>query len=349
MRYVSGRIYDGEGFIDGYAGIDAGRIAELGEGRPPETPYAEGTVVPGLVDCHTHVADAGLKVIGKMTLEELVAPPNGLKHRYLAETPEYDIVSSMKAYTEEMYGNGVTHFADFREGGEKGCRMLREASPVPRPVILGRPVSSAFDANEMDYILECSDGIGLPSISDMPTRYAEAVADHVRRKGKILSLHVSERIREDMDAVLSLEPDFIVHMLECSDGDLRKCVDNDVPIVVCPRSNMYFGKVPPVPRMLRHGATVGLGTDNAMLCSPDLREETAALVDILGKNGSDRDITEILLNNGRKILYDDREIKIKAGMDADIAVFPYCGHEDVPGIYKSAGRPVISITKREGE
>jgi cytosine/adenosine deaminase-related metal-dependent hydrolase len=44
----------------------------------------------------------------------------------------------------------------------------------------------------------------------------------------------------------------------------------DLPVVVCPRSNMFFGMVPPLARMVKAGVTVALGTDNAMIHQPDL-------------------------------------------------------------------------------
>src|SRR5207249_9142245 len=67
-----------------------------------------------------------------------------------------------------------------------------------------------------------------------------------------LSLHDALPIlREEIDAVLDLSPAFLVHMLHATDADLERCADAHVPIVVCPRSNAFFGMTPDIPGMLR--------------------------------------------------------------------------------------------------
>ena len=63
---------------------------------------------------------------------------------------------------------------------------------------------------------------------------------------------------------MSLEPAFVVHMVEATDADILACADAGIPIVICPRSNRFFGKTARAARMLELGAEVALGTDNAM-------------------------------------------------------------------------------------
>jgi cytosine/adenosine deaminase-related metal-dependent hydrolase len=321
MDYLSGHIYVRGGFVRGYVGVADGIVAEVSEGRCPEPPVASGIVVPGLVNGHTHAADGGLEVPPGISLEDLVAPPDGLKHRYLRETPPDILGKSMRTFAGQSASYGSSSFVDFREGGEEGCRLLRAAAP--EAVILGRPVSPVFDASEVDGILDVADGIGIPSITDVPAAYCEAVADAVRGRGKLLGIHVSERRREDIDQVLSLDPSFVVHMTAAEDGDILKCAEAEVPIVLCPRSNACFGRVPPADRMLDLGADIALGTDNAMLCSPDMRAEAAALRDILSSRGRDpRTAASALLDGGRKILYRQMEIHITIGARADLTILP---------------------------
>jgi len=319
MEYLSGLVYTRGGFAEGYVAIEDGRVSEVSEGACPGRPSAEGVIVPGLVNGHTHAADGGLRIPPGMPLEDLVAPPDGLKHRYLRETPAEVLKGSMREYARTSAENGISVFVDFREGGEEGCRMLRSVSD--RAVILGRPVSPEYDPCEIDGILSVADGIGLPSVSDVPPAYLEAVADHVRRERRMLALHVSERVREDIDTVLSLDPSFVVHMTEASDGDILKCAEAEVPIVACVRSNALFGRVPPLARMFETGADVAMGTDNAMLCSPDMRAEAGAFARVLSCQGGDpRDALDALLAGGRKILYRQTEIGLAAGNEADLAV-----------------------------
>ncbi len=58
-------------------------------------------------------------------------------------------------------------------------------------------------------------------------------------------------------------------------------------MAVCPRSNAFYGMVTPVDRMLDAGIDLAFGTDNAMLCSPDLRPEVLLAAEILGSRGHD--------------------------------------------------------------
>ena len=44
-------------------------------------------------------------------------------------------------------------------------------------------------------------------------------------------------IDQDIEAVIDLKPDFLVHMCHASDSDLQKARDAGISIVVCPRSN----------------------------------------------------------------------------------------------------------------
>ena len=314
------------------------KVKEIVFGETSREADITGTVLPGLVDTHTHVADAGLKLDRKYSLEELVAPPDGIKHRYLKEADPFDIHREMSDYIMRLELSGVSRFIDFREGGTEGVKLLRSVSS--RATILGRPISKEYDPNEIDSILYRADGIGIPSITDMDHDYIDAVANHVKRKNKMLALHVSERIREDIDYVMSLQPDLIVHMTQATDSDLRRCADEDVPISVCPSSNLYFGMVPPVARMLDAGVDVCLGTDNAMLFpSADMMTEARVLSGLLETQGKDPLAAyAIIIACGHKVLYHDPITPHKTGSTADITVFPCTEKELLKGDTKALAR-----------
>ena len=325
MECLSGLIFNGTGFVKGYVCVEDGVIAEIGEGGPPVRPSAEGVITPGLANAHTHSADGLIAFCGTPKLEELVMPPNGLKHVYLRNAPEDELIMSMRSFGDVMFATGTTGFADFREGGRRGVELMKISSPVPKGMILGRP-SGKYDGNELDAILDVADGVGLSSVSDIPSKELDAIADHVRKRKKVLAIHASERMREDIEKIMSLTPSFVVHMVFAADGDMRTCADNGVPIVSCPRSNMFFGNVPPIDRMINSGADVAIGTDNAMLCVPDMRAEAKVFGDILKKRGLGCDETvRSLLINCRKVLYGGDGLQMRVGMPADIAVFRSSG------------------------
>lgn len=345
MDCLSGLVLTPDGLEEGYVLIEDGIISEIGSGKPPSRPSASGIIMPAPVNSHTHCADGNVRVSPGMSLEQLVAPPDGLKHRYLENAPDAELADSMRRFAAESHRFGASGFIDFREGGLRGCRLLRES--VPGAVVLGRPVSPEFDPAEVEAILDVADGIGLSSISDVDYGYAEKVADAVRERRKIFALHVSERVREDIDAVLSLDPSFVVHMIEATDGDMLKCSESEVPAVVCPRSNAFFGKVPPLERMADCGLDVSIGTDNAMLCNPDLRADAELFAKILSSRGGDADdVWKAMSFNSRRLLHRNDRIWLRKGGPADVAVLP-CADTGRPFGALSDRRPVpVYINKK---
>jgi len=103
-------------------------------------------------------------------------------------------------------------------------------------------------------------GIGLSSISDYSWEYLKNMANWAKKNNKLFAIHASERIREDINRILSLKPDFLIHMLEASDDDLRVLRDRNLPLVITPRSNLFFGKIPNIPKLLRYRILLALGT-----------------------------------------------------------------------------------------
>ncbi|AMK13594.1 amidohydrolase family protein [methanogenic archaeon mixed culture ISO4-G1] len=261
---------------------DGRAVIDLSE---PDRYDFKAVLIKDMVNAHTHCGDYGLKVPPGMSLEELVAPPDGLKHRYLSRLSDDGLRENMTRFGMRSAELGSASFIDFREGGADGCRALRAC--CPDAVILGRPTSPEYDPEEVAEILSVADGIGIPSISDMDLGYIESVADDVRRARKTFAIHASERVREDIDTVLSLDPAFVVHMCEATDDDLSKCAEAEVPVVVCPSSNRYFGKETPIVRMLDAGVDVAVGTDNGMLCEPDIVSETRILAGMIAQQGGD--------------------------------------------------------------
>lgn len=321
MKTFDGFIQTKDGFQFGHIEIEDGKVIGIVEGEMSSDPSASGVVCRSFVNAHTHCADMGLNIPPGLSLEELVAPPDGLKHRYLREIGNKELRKNMITFNSDSKKNGIGKFIDFRENGAEGCRLLRET--VPDSVILGRPKSKEYDPEEIDIILDIADGLGISSISDMPVRYIDDLADHVRRRRKIFAIHASERIHEDIDTILSLDPAFLVHMVEATDSDLLKCSETETPIIVCPRSNAYFGKIPPIARMLACGVSVALGTDNAMLCDPDIISEARSAASILSDSAYGPKNLWDMICYGRNILFGQKDRYVTAGAHAsDLAIIP---------------------------
>src|SRR5438046_8132761 len=84
VKRVAGWFYDGRRFREGTVGWEEDVILEVRPGRA-RNPVATGLIIPGLWNAHTHLGDAVVTQELTGTLEELVAPPHGLKHRILAK------------------------------------------------------------------------------------------------------------------------------------------------------------------------------------------------------------------------------------------------------------------------
>ena len=123
---LQGTIIYGDDFqsMEGYICIQDGIIKEVGE----EHVNADltGIICPCFVNAHVHVGDSICKDPPFLPLSELVGP-GGMKAHRLAETSRELLVEGMRRSLEEMVSTGTYAFADFREGGLEGVKMLQEA------------------------------------------------------------------------------------------------------------------------------------------------------------------------------------------------------------------------------
>lgn len=324
---VNGWWFNGRSFVKGSVSFDD-RVITATSKRAAKSPLATGIVIPGFHNAHTHLGDAVVRGELRGSLQDLVAPPHGLKHRELAKARDEDVAAAVRRVGRLMVRTGTSSFADFREGGLPGLRVLyRGLLGVPlRVSAFGRPVGLRYDREEVESILRTSDGIGVSSYIDWPEADLADLAHHVKRRGKLFALHCSERVREPIDKVLRLKPDLLVHMVRASDGDLERCADAAVPIVSCPRSNVFFGQVPDIPRMLRHKVTLLLGTDNAMINAPSMLREMEFAYKVARLKGeiAAKDILGMAVR-GRTDEAREPEGRLEPGASADLVVFALPG------------------------
>ena len=267
---VLGRAFCGADFTPQNVSIliEDGIIRRIRENPDP----ADQWICPAFFNAHTHIADtvATDTPVETHTLAELVAPPDGIKHRILRATSPEDLVRAMRDSMQYMARTGTAAFADFREGGVDGVALLRKAQiPEICPVILGR------DGGEL-----AGDGLGLSS-----AKHAERDADIVasaRKHGKYVAVHAGEAGTTDIEAAFALDPDCIIHATHFTRDHIRTAAERGIPLVLCPRSNWILGAAdsasrPPVRAMLDAGCTLWLGTDNVMFVPPDMLAECSFL------------------------------------------------------------------------
>ena len=349
----------------GYLVIEGGRITEMGPGRPTDRSGVvldarHAIVAPAFINAHTHVSDGVIKEVGfGRDYWDVIMPPNGVRHRALRETTPDDLAAGIGDALDCMLASGTLTFVDFREGGREGVEALKRAA-VDRPVravamgrFRGYPPQSLGDLErnvgrladrelaEVAAVLAVAEGFSLVSGNDVTDEGLSQVHALVRERGRLLAVHaaeapgyrtisVSRTGRADVPRILDyLRPDFVVHLTSATEDEIDAVAKAGVPAVVCPRIQGVMGLgVPRFDWMLERGMTVALGTDNLMLCAPDLLREleySSRVVRALRKSATyptARQLLQMVTVNPARILGREREVgSLEPGKLADAVVF----------------------------
>ncbi|WP_337859998.1 N-ethylammeline chlorohydrolase [Ferroplasma sp.] len=228
-----------------------------------------GTIIPMPVNAHIHTGDSFISAEPEGSLPEIVGP-GGLKHRELERASKKTIIGGISNSNRYMEDIGTLAYFDFRESGLSGISMASNARKrYIRPVILGRP----YKTDNIENIIDGSDGFGLSSISDIEYEEAKNTSEIAIKKHKIMALHFSENIREDIDKILDLKPDLLIHGIAAEIDDLNKIRQRHIPVAITPRSNIFYGKRPDYGKFIKSGIELMLGTDNVFITEPDIFSE----------------------------------------------------------------------------
>ncbi|MDP2217529.1 MAG: amidohydrolase family protein [Methanolobus sp.] len=280
--------------IEGCIVIRDGIIKEVSEEKNNST----NIIAPCFINAHTHIGDSVLKdpKLGecvdyhvKRDLNALVKPPDGLKHQVLNKAPYHELVEAMEHSIRDMIMTGTGAFADFREGGLQGVHALEEAVDGLgiECIKLGRPRNPSVNNDvlhrEIEQVLGRAEGIGMSGANDVDLQILKQIRTYTKKEKKKFAIHAGENDRSDIQGALSLEPDMLIHLTKAQEGDLKEIADQDIPVVVCPRSNFITGAgMAPVREMLKTGIRVAVGTDNVMLNSVSMFSEMEILSKVFG-------------------------------------------------------------------
>ncbi|WP_372909517.1 amidohydrolase family protein [Salinigranum sp.] len=328
--HLEGTILHGRDFepIEGRVVVENGRVEAVERTETEST----DVVCPAFVNAHTHIGDSVAKEAGAgLSLDDLVAPPDGLKHRLLRAASREEMVAAMRRSLRFMQATGTAACVEFREGGVPGVETFaaaREGIDVDA-VVLGRETEDAMHA---------SDGFGASGARDGDFA---AVRGATREAGKLFGIHAGERDADDVDAAIDLAPDFLVHMVHATDDQIERVADSELPVAVCPRSNLVTNVgVPPI-RRLAERTTVALGTDNVMLNSPSMFREmefAAKLSDVSAET-----VLRMATVDGADLAGLDCGV-VEAGAPAKLLVLD--GDSDNLG---GAKDPVRAVVRRAGQ
>ena len=296
---ANGVILKGEGLIPSRENIvvDDGMIIEISkESSEGKIIDVDGAVIwPSFINGHIHIGDSIIKDEGYgLSLSEMVKPPNGVKHVALSNASDDELTEAMKASMWEMVESGTTHFIDYREGGIKGVKLLREASKdIPiKPIILGRDDSFYGDDPDLSKVkvavrklLKIADGIAPSGFGEITMDVGEIISKECRKAGKISSIHVAESESNQIESLNNyglseiekgVKTGFsqLVHLTNPKNNDLELVAESSQNVVVCPRANATLNVgVVPLNKMLDLGLRPLIGTDNVMLNSPNMLRE----------------------------------------------------------------------------
>jgi len=233
-------------------------------------------LLPAFFNAHTHLGDTvALDTPVDRPLAELVSPPDGLKHRILRATSSESLSQGISTSMDFMFQTGTAGFADFREGGPDGVKVLTAASnPGLHAAVFGR------DGGEL---LPSCCGFGLSSAHGLPDE--EKAVENARKQGKLIAVHSGESEKKDIESAFALHPDVIIHATQFEDSDILRAQDEGIGITVCPRSNWVLQVTqssdrPRIRKMLNLGINLTLGTDNAMFVPSDMFSECAFLMTV---------------------------------------------------------------------
>jgi cytosine/adenosine deaminase-related metal-dependent hydrolase len=350
-KYVGRWLYTPEGAVPGYLKVVDGQVLEVCEGAAPSE-ATKAVVLPAFVNSHTHIVDSVAFPAPKGTVEQLVGPPDGYKHKVLRSVTVEDKIRATRTALDEMTKTGTRAFVDFREEGLEGVEILRRSlnEGSATPMILGRPKRPDTSKAELQELLSQCDGLGMSAARDWPRGVLEDSSREAYLAGKAFALHASETAREDIDHILALKPSFLVHMTAASGSDYSACADHNVPVVVCPRSNEFFGLVPDISRMIRAGVHVALGTDNGMISRPDMVEEIKAAYRISAARGglTPAQIVYLATYAGRKVLNAKVKITTEIEESADLVVVDVRGEDPLREVVTSARSDDISAVVSGG-
>ena len=277
--------------------VDDDKIIEIGkESKEGKIIDVDGAIVcPSFINGHIHIGDSIIKDEGYgLSLSEMVKPPNGVKHRALADASDDELIEAMKSSMWEMLDCGTTHFIDYREGGIKGIKLLKKASEdIPiKPIILGRDDSFYGDDPDLGKvkiairkILKIADGIAPSGFGEITDEVAQLISSQCAKAGKISSIHVAESESNQIESLNNfriseigkgVKNDFsqLVHITNPKANDLDLLSKSNSNVVVCPRANATLNVgVAPLKKIMDLGIKPLLGTDNVMLNSPNMFRE----------------------------------------------------------------------------
>lgn len=284
----------------GWVFVRSGEIVALGEGDGwgplvvPDTVVVDAggkAVLPGLVNTHTHLA----MVLFRGFADDLKLNEWLQDHIFPAEARFVDadfVRAGSRLALAEMIRGGTTTFADMYffedEVAEASVKAGLRAVLAPALMDFPTPENATWEEGVKKFrsfaerwrdeplVTACLGPHAVYTVSPENLREAGDIARELQLP---LHIHLSETRHEveeckekygrtpvaQLAASGVLDTDLIAaHCVHLNDIDRKMLVDKGAGIAHCPESNMKLASgAAPVPKLVKEGALVGLGTDGA--------------------------------------------------------------------------------------
>lgn len=351
-RNASLYIEDGKIESIGLSGFSAGSNVK-------KINFRRGIIMPSLVNAHIHTADVGFEEVGwDLDIDSVVGEPYGLKYTLLNKYKER-ISDFIERSLRLSLLSGSLVLNDFREGGLDGILKALAASSKFREIVYlpsyMPDIRSVYRdpgafTRDLKEISRYTKWIALSSPHYYNKDFLEKIDDLAESLGVWILSHVAETrdVREEKDFELIRDLRrlrAVIHGVYLSHEDLLELRDKGVNLILCPRSNMWFGSgLIDLNKIISSGVRLGLGTDNAGWIKPDMWREMEYLVNIARLQSAALDPREIL-----KIatVYNAEIFGIKNIIDEEREAF-FIGLSSEWINIESSGNIYLSIIKRGG-
>lgn len=355
-------------FKNGGVAINDDKIAEVGKNDEIQKKYSTETIIdarnklvlPGLVNCHTHV---GLTIC-RGTCEDHPSSLWDIMMPIMEFATKEDLYKTGMLGCLELIRFGSTTIAENSESASKAAHAIQEVGlrGVVSELINDIDIHTLKKSHKYEFLPErgekrlkdnvklikewdgkadgriqcifgpqaadwCSEGI-LCKVREYADKYRKSITIHLGQDLKeiqrIRDLYNKTPFQYLQDIGLLGSDVLAAHCYHITDEDIGILKDMDTKVSHNPGINTKRGAAAPLLKFLKKGITVGLGTDNFygdMIENMKLAIVTARLIGFQGTEPKPMRVLEMATIGGARALGMEKEIgSLEPGKKADIII-----------------------------